>query len=80
MYPMEKDFSPIIDQFLLQLHKIPNLKVQTNNMSTQVFGKAEVLFPTIQELIMDTYKNIEQCPFVIKVLKTDVSEKNIPNY
>lgn len=80
MYPMQSDYIPTIDLFLSQLHKTDGIKVRTNNMSTQVFGAADAIFPLVQKLITDTYRNTEQCPFVIKVLKYDVSENSIPNY
>ena len=80
MYPLQDDFLPVIDRFLEQLHQVKNLKVQTNNMSTQVFGPAEKVFSHLQKLILDTYMHTDQCPFVIKVLKSDVSENKIPNY
>ena len=80
MYPLQSDYIPIIDNFLVQLHARKEIKVQTNNMSTQIFGEAAIIFPLVQELIIDTYKRADQCPFVIKVLKSDVSEHSIPNY
>lgn len=80
MYPLQEDFIPVIDRFLEQLHQVDQLKVQTNNMSTQVFGPADLIFHHVQRLITDTYKNVDQCPFVIKVLKSDVSLKEIPKY
>lgn len=80
MYPLQEDFEPSIDRFLSELHKSENLKVATNNMSTQVFGDINMVFPTIQRLIHDAYRQGGQCPFVLKVLNSDVSENVIPGY
>ena len=80
MYPLQQNFTPVIDRFLEQLHQIDQLKVQTNNMSTQVFGPLDLVFYHIQRLITDTYQTVDQCPFVIKVLKSDVSLNEIPEY
>jgi uncharacterized protein YqgV (UPF0045/DUF77 family) len=80
MYPLQESYIPVIDRFLEQLHEVDQLRVQTNNMSTQVFGPADLVFHHIQRLITDTYKGVDQCPFVIKVLKSDVSENEIPSY
>ena len=80
MYPLDKEYIAPIDKFLSKLHNIKGLKVHTNNMSTQVFGASDLVFPTLQKLIEDTYNTMDQCPFVIKVLKSDVSGNNIPTY
>lgn len=80
MYPLTGEFIPPIDTFLEKLHRNEGLKVQTNNMSTQVFGESAKVFSTLEKLISETYESLEQCPFVIKVLKGDVSEKEVPAY
>lgn len=80
MYPLTEDYIPVIDRFLEQLHDVGGLMVQTNNMSTQVFGDSKLIFTNLERLISDTYGQIDQCPFVIKVLNTDVSGNQIPNY
>ncbi len=80
MYPLTEDFIPEIDAFLKKLHQTPGLSVQTNNMSTQVFGEADLVFKTVNEGILAAYDSLEQCPFVLKVLKSDVSGKEIKKY
>lgn len=80
MYPLKDDFIPSIDKFLRNLHATEGLKVQTNQMSTQVFGPASTVFSTLEKLIEDSYQQEEQCSFVMKVLSGDVSRKEIPNY
>lgn len=80
MYPLVKDFLPPIDDFLERLHQIDGLKVQTNTMSTQVFGPSDLVFKTLNRLIDEAYQNGSQYSFVMKVLNGDVSSKSIPNY
>ena len=58
MYPLQKDFIPIIDHFLAQLHAHEGLKVNTNNMSTQVFGNAATIFPLVQEILLIPIKEL----------------------
>ena len=38
MYPLKEDFKPSIIAFMKKLRKYPFIKVNTNGMSTQVFG------------------------------------------
>lgn len=73
MYPLREDFIPVIDDFLKHLHRTEGIKVHTNPMSTQVFGPIEKVFPTVQNGIEKAYGQGGQCPFVIKVLNSDVS-------
>lgn len=80
MYPLTGDFIPEIDQFLSFLHNRPNIKVATNNMSTQVFGEAEAVFQAVNQGILKAYESLDQCPFVIKVLKGDVSDNVVKDY
>lgn len=80
MYPLQENFIAPIDTFLHTLHNTSGLTVKTNNMSTQVFGEAELVFTTVHSAIIEAYENLEQCPFVLKVLKGDVSSKKIKDY
>lgn len=82
MYPLTPEYTEPIDAFLSELHQTKGLKVITNNMSTQVFGEATLVMQTIQKAILDVYatSGLTQCPFVVKFLKSDVSDKTIKNY
>lgn len=80
MYPLSGDYIAPIDRFLEKLHTIKDLKVHTNHMSTQVFGEASLIFGSLQKLITEVYGELDQCPFVIKVLKGDVSTREVPSY
>ncbi len=80
MYPLRDEFIPSIDAFLEKIHKVEGLKVQTNVMSTQVFGPFDLAFNSVQQAIKEIYQSGGQFPFVIKVLNGDVSENSIKNY
>lgn len=80
MYPLTEDFIPKIDAFLSVLHNTSGIAVHTNNMSTQVFGEATLVFGTISNAIIEVYEDIAQCPFVLKVLKGNVSQNVVKNY
>ena len=80
MYPLKENYIPAIDSFLHNLHNTEGLKVQTNVMSTQVFGEISLVFTALQKEIAKVYENLDQCPFVIKVLNKDISPMEIKNY
>lgn len=80
MYPLRDEFIPSIDSFLDKIHKVRGLKVQTNVMSTQVFGPFDLAFDSVQQAIKEIYQEGGQFPFVIKVLNGDVSDNSIKDY
>ncbi|MGB0177025.1 MAG: YkoF family thiamine/hydroxymethylpyrimidine-binding protein [Owenweeksia sp.] len=80
MYPLTGEYLTAIDRFLEDLHATNGLKVKTNPMSTQVFGDSALVFNTIQKGVEKVYGELDQCPFVIKVLNKDVSGMKIKDY
>lgn len=80
MYPLQDDYIPHIDAFLEIIHKVEGLKVQTNVMSTQLFGESNLVFETLNKAISKVYQSDIQCPFAIKVLSGDISEMEIKDY
>ena len=52
LYPLKKEFVPVIREFLDRLQKVPRLKVVTNSMSTQVFGPYDCV---LTEAALDTW-------------------------
>ncbi len=80
MYPLTEGYIEAIDNFLTGLHHIDGIQVQTNPMSTQVFGDSALVFSAVQKGIEKVYTELDQCPFVIKVLNKDVSGMEIKDY
>ncbi len=80
MYPLQDNYLESIEEFLHILHTTHNIKVQTNVMSTQVFGPLPLVFDTIKNAIQKIYGDGKQYPFVIKVLNSDVSEMAIKSF
>lgn len=78
-YPLRESYLDGVDDFLERLHAHPNIKVQVNPLSTQVFGDSELLFPILQKEIIKSFES-GQSPFVLKVLKGDLSEMSIKDY
>lgn len=71
-YPLKVDYIPPIKGFIKRLDGYKNLKVETNGMSTQVFGEyAEVMKILTDEI----YKSFElpHSVFVLKIINSDRS-------
>ncbi|PKQ68567.1 YkoF family thiamine/hydroxymethylpyrimidine-binding protein [Raineya orbicola] len=54
LYPLTNDFEPIILDFIEKL-KDNSLEVQTNGMSTQIFGDIDVILQKISEAMKEIY-------------------------
>jgi uncharacterized protein YqgV (UPF0045/DUF77 family) len=68
LYPLNAEFIPPIQDFIDRLNLGPRLKVVTNSMSTQVFGRYEDVFNVLVREIRTTFENNAKAVFVMKVL------------
>ena len=75
MYPLKEDFKPSIIQFIKNLRKYPFVKVDTNGMSTQVFGDYKQVMNAINSEMESTFLNENSVVFKLKVINSDLEEK-----
>jgi uncharacterized protein YqgV (UPF0045/DUF77 family) len=68
LYPLNAEFIPPIQDFIDRLNLGSRLKVVTNSMSTQVFGRYEDVFNVLVREIRTTFENNAKAVFVMKVL------------
>jgi uncharacterized protein YqgV (UPF0045/DUF77 family) len=68
LYPLNAEFIPPIQDFIDRLNLGARLKVVTNSMSTQVFGRYEDVFGVLVREIRTTFENNAKAVFVMKVL------------
>jgi uncharacterized protein YqgV (UPF0045/DUF77 family) len=68
LYPLNAEFIPPIQDFIDRLNLSERLKVVTNSMSTQVFGRYEDVFGVLVREIRTTFENNAKAVFVMKVL------------
>jgi len=71
-YPLDKDYKPIIKDFIKRLNKERMFTVKTSATSTQVSGDYDRVMQMIQEEIKTSFKKYGKAVFVIKVLKGDL--------
>ncbi|NJM25802.1 MAG: hypothetical protein HC859_10260 [Bacteroidia bacterium] len=50
LYPLSEQYEKIVLEFLADLNEYNDITVETNGMSTQVFGELDHVFPILQEL------------------------------
>nr|NQU90222.1 hypothetical protein [Bacteroidota bacterium] len=71
-YPLNEQFIPHIKDFIARLNSYGNLKVETNNMSTQVFGG---YFEVMEALTKEIHQSFDlpHSVFVMKIINADLS-------
>ena len=72
LYPLQRDFVPVIHDFLGRLNADLRLRVVTNSMSTQVFGSYEDVMDALRRELRATLESLpggsDKAVFVMKVL------------
>lgn len=72
MYPLTNTYEAPILQFIDQLHQHPNLKIITNTMSTQIFGKYEDIMGALTSEIRAAFMAEPTTIMVMKIINADL--------
>ena len=73
-YPLDQEFVPPIRDFIQRLHNHEKLVVQTNGMSTQVFGEYDIVFDALRQEIATSFENPHSV-FIMKVINADLNTR-----
>ena len=76
MYPLHADYENHVLSFLKFLRSKENIRVQTNGISTQVFGPFDKVMSIIQEGIKTVFQGEQKAVFNMKVLKGELDHFN----
>ena len=68
MYPLDRSYEEPIWAFIGYLKNYEALRVETNAMSTQVFGEYDTLMQALQVEIKRSFSNGLPCVMVLKVI------------
>lgn len=75
MYPINNNYKPAIIDFIKRLRKHPFINIETNGMSTQVFGDYDRVMKAINTEIKNTFIKEVKVVFNMKVMNKILSEK-----
>ena len=71
LYPLAADYAPLIRDFVARFNADKRFRVQTNSMSTQVFGAFEPLMEALRQELGATFATLttgtQRAVFVLKV-------------
>jgi len=73
MYPLRSAYETPILKFIEQLHQHPNLKIMTNTMSTQIFGKYEAVMGALTPEIRTAFMAEPTTIMVMKIINADLA-------
>lgn len=68
LYPLHEQYIPPIQDFIDRLNLERGLRVETNSMSTQVFGEYDLVMRTLTRELRKTFEGNDKAVFVMKVL------------
>ena len=71
LYPLNKDFIPLIDDFIDSLKKYDKIEVRTNVMSTQLFGDFDELMKILKVEVEKIFKKEINSVFNLKIINGD---------
>lgn len=75
MYPLNKEYVEAITAFILGLRKHPFINLETNGMSTQVFGEYDKVMKAINHEMKISFQKGEKVVFNLKVINSQLQEK-----
>ena len=75
MYPLDQQYVDPIINFINELRSYPNLEVETNGMSTQVFGNYEAVMGALNSEMKEVFLNDKKVVFNLKVINSHLQEK-----
>jgi uncharacterized protein YqgV (UPF0045/DUF77 family) len=68
LYPLNADYIPPIQLFIDRLNAKPGLRIQTNSMSTQIFGDYDRIMALLTRELRETFASNAKAVFVMKLL------------
>ena len=73
LYPLQEDYIPVIQGFIDELNKEPDLCVVTNAMSTQVNGDFQRVFDAVSTVLERSVDAFGEQVLVCKFIATDLA-------
>lgn len=72
MYPLAADYVPQIKAFIDDLKTRAGIAVETNAMSTQVFGDLDIVMEAVREGLRESWSADGKSIFVMKLINSDL--------
>lgn len=77
LYPLTEEYEQVVIDFIQEIKQNPNLEVEVNGLSTQIFGDYEEIMDCLKENLMETLEN-NKAVFVMKIAKGLLKKEDLP--
>lgn len=77
LYPLTENYAQIVTDYILEFKKYPELEVEVNGLSTQIFGAYDLVWKAIQEVTRVTFEK-HRAVLVMKVAGTELKKEGLP--
>jgi len=74
MYPLSKEYESILLDFIKRLNAHKNIIIETNGMSTHVFGEYDAVFKAITKEMKDDFTKSDTVVFVMKCVNAHLQK------
>lgn len=75
MYPLNEAYVKFIQEFIDNINKNPKLEIQTNGMSTQIFGDYFEIMDTITKEMYYSFQKAGATVFVLKIVNAHLKQE-----
>ena len=75
MYPLDNQYIEPITAFITNLRKHPFITIETNGMSTQIFGDYDNVMKAVNEEIKTSFLINNKVVFSMKVINSHLQDK-----
>ncbi|RUO24018.1 hypothetical protein CWE09_12795 [Aliidiomarina minuta] len=72
LYPLADEYRPVIKDFVERLATYPDLVVNTNTMSTQIFGDYKIVMEVLTKELERVYQKVPSQVLVCKFINSDL--------
>ncbi|MDP3445298.1 MAG: hypothetical protein Q8T08_20760 [Ignavibacteria bacterium] len=74
-YPLNVEYIPPIKNFIFRLNQYDGIILNTNGMSTKVFGEYDLVMEIITKEIKKSFE-LPHSVFVLKIINADLNHKD----
>lgn len=78
LYPLTDNFEHVVIEYIASLKKTPEISVEVNGLSTQVFGEYENVMTTLNALNKITFEQTK-CVVLMKMAAGEKTIANLPS-
>jgi len=77
LYPLTENFEQVVIDYIQEIKKTAEIKVEVNGLSTQIFGEYDLVMKTLAKVNKKTFEE-NKCVVQMKMAAGEKSIENLP--